>query len=459
MVEILILVALVAFIVVATARFKFSPFLVLLLAALIGAIAYRIPLADVVGTATESFGKVIGSIGIVIVLGTIIGVILERSGAAISMAQAIIRVLGKRFPTLTMSVIGYIVSIPVFCDSGYVILNSLRRSLARQLQVSPAAMAIALMTGLFATHGLVPPTPGPIAAAGNLGATDQLGQIILWGLLVAAVSAGAGLLWANRFLKRDVPLLPDEDEDRLDAEADEVATTGLPSAFASFAPILIPILLICLASVAKLPSKPFGEGVFFDIVAFLGAPAVALLLGLAAAFPLLRRATAAASGDGESRTSQFNSSVEEGIRVAAPIILITGAGAAFGGVLGASPLTGVLTDALGGLGWGVWVPFIVAAALKSAQGSSTVALVTTSAMMAPLLGSLGLDSPMGLVLTVLAIGAGGMVVSHANDSFFWVVSRMSRFSVATAYRIQTTATLIQGVAAMLTVWVLSLILL
>lgn len=452
MVEILILIVLVAFIVVATARFKFSPFLVLLIAALIGAIAYRIPLADVVGTATESFGKVIGSIGIVIVLGTIIGVILERSGAAISMAHAIIKVLGTRFPTLTMSLIGYIVSIPVFCDSGYVILNSLRRSLSRQLKVSSAAMAIALMTGLFATHGLVPPTPGPIAAAGNLGATDQLGQIIGFGLLVAAISALAGLLWANRFLKRDVPLLPDEVDEAAETAAEDIDERELPGAFASFAPILIPIVLICLASIAKLPGAPFGEGAILDILAFLGAPAVALLLGLAAAFPLLRRSTS-------GRTAQFNGSVEEGIRVAAPIILITGAGAAFGGVLGASPLTDVLTNALGGLGWGVWVPFIVAAALKTAQGSSTVALVTTSAMMAPLLPSLGLDSPMGLVLTVLAIGSGGMVVSHANDSFFWVVSRMSRFSVATAYRIQTTATLIQGVAAMLTVWVLSLILL
>ena len=148
-----------------------------------------------------------------------------------------------------------------------------------------------------------------------------------------------------------------------------------------------------------------------------------------------------------------------GIVSAAPILLITGAGGAFGAMLKITPLGDYLGQSLSALGIGLFMPFIVSAALKTAQGSTTVALVTTSAMVAPLLGSLGLDSEMGRVLTVMAIGAGGMTVSHANDSFFWVVSQFSRMKVSTAYRAQTVATLIQGVVAMVAVWLLSLVLL
>lgn len=381
-------------------------------------------------------------------LGTIIGTILERSGGAIAMAEAVVKIIGPRFPTLTMSIVGYIVSVPVFCDSGFVILNSLRKALAVRTGASPVAMSIALMTGLYATHSLVPPTPGPIAAAGNLEITSHLGTLIGIGLPVAVVAAGAGLLWANRFLHRDVELLPEEDDEQ--AAPEHVSAGNLPSAAAAILPIIVPIVLICLSSVAQLPAAPFGEGVAVDVMVFVGAPVVALLVGLLCALPLLR---------GENKLTRFNSAVDEGVKFSAGIILITGAGAAFGAVLGASVLTDIVGDHLVGLGIGIWVPFLLAAALKTAQGSTTVAMVTTSAMMLPLLDSLGLASDMGKVLTVLAIGAGGMVASHANDSYFWVVSRLSRIPVQTAYRTLSVGTLIEGVAAMLTVWGLSLVIL
>lgn len=139
--------------------------------------------------------------------------------------------------------------------------------------------------------------------------------------------------------------------------------------------------------------------------------------------------------------------------------MITGDGGAFGAVLKVTPLGDYLGSTLSALGIGLFMPFVVAAALKSAQGSTTVALVTTSALVAPMLGQLGLDSEMGRVLTVMAIGAGAMTVSHANDSFFWVVTQFSRMPVAVAYRAQTVATLIQGLAGITTVWLLSLVLL
>ncbi|KAA0694011.1 GntP family permease [Halopseudomonas laoshanensis] len=449
---VLILVALVVFIVLATTRFKLHPFLALLAAALLAGFAYQVPAMEIVKHITTGFGGILGYIGIVIAFGTIIGVILERSGAAITMAETVIRVLGERFPTLTMSIIGYLVSIPVFCDSGYVILNSLKNALAARMKISVIAMSVALATGLYASHTFVPPTPGPIAAAGNLGLESSLGLVILVGLFVSAVTALAGMWWANRFIGKDIPL--EEDGAPIMASEDYQQMRDsygvLPSAGKAFAPIFVPIGLICLGTLANLPAKPVGEGFIYTVMAFLGQPVIALAVGLGLACTLLKS---------DNKRQEFHDRVVEGILAAAPILLITGAGGAFGAVLKVTPLGDYLGETLSALGIGLFMPFLVAAALKSAQGSTTVALVATSALVAPMLGQLGLDSEMGRVLTVMAIGAGSMTVSHANDSFFWVVTQFSRMSVATAYKAQTMATLIQGLTGMLTVWLLSLILL
>ena len=447
---ILILLAVIAFIVLATTKLKVHPFLALLLAAFLGAFAYGLPADTIAKTITTGFGGILGYIGLVIVLGTIIGVILEKSGAAITMADTVIKLLGERFPTLTMSIIGYIVSIPVFCDSGFVILNSLKESLAKRLATSSVSMSVALATGLYATHTFVPPTPGPIAAAGNLGLESQLGLVIAIGLFVAAVAAIAGMLWANRFQAVEADIIDSQESPKQDWQALKASYGQLPSASQAFAPIFVPILLICFGSIAKFPSFPFGQGMLFEVLGFLGQPLTALLIGLLLAVRLLKSA---------DKVAEFGERISQGITAAAPILLITGAGGAFGAVLKATPLGDYLGTTLSALGVGIFMPFIVAAALKSAQGSSTVALVTTSALVAPLLGQLGLDSEMGRALTVMAIGAGAMTVSHANDSFFWVVSQFSRMSVGLAYRAQTMATLVQGVTSMAVVYVLSLVLL
>ncbi|AWX99021.1 gluconate transporter [Marinomonas primoryensis] len=449
---VLILIGVIAFIVLATSRFKLHPFLTLILAAFIAAFAYGLPSSTIAKTITSGFGGILGYIGLVIVLGTIIGTILEKSGAAITMANCVIKLLGKRFPTLTMSLIGYIVSIPVFCDSGFVILNSLKQSMANRMKVSSVSMSVALATGLYATHTFVPPTPGPIAAAGNLGLESNLGLVILVGIFVAAVAALAGMLWANRFTNIE----PDgEGADELKTQNEDYETLKqsygtLPSPFKAFAPIFVPILLICFGSIAGFPSSPLGKATLYDALVFLGQPVNALLIGLFLSLLLLKS---------DKKIEEFSERISQGLVVAAPILLITGAGGAFGAVLKATPIGEFLGTSLSALGIGIFMPFIVAAALKSAQGSSTVALVATSALVAPMLGDIGLASEMGRVLTVMAIGAGAMTVSHANDSFFWVVTQFSRMSVSQAYKAQTMATLIQGVTAMCLVYILSLFLL
>ncbi|NKF51818.1 GntP family permease [Shewanella sp. WXL01] len=447
----LILIAVIAFIVIATAKFKLHPFLTLILASFLAAFAYGLPSADIAKTITSGFGGILGYIGLVIVLGTIIGTILEKSGAAITMADVVIKLLGKRFPTLTMSIIGYIVSIPVFCDSGFVILNSLKQSMANRMRVSSVSMSVALATGLYATHTFVPPTPGPIAAAGNLGLESQLGTVIAVGVFVAATAAFAGMLWANRF-KNEQPDGEGSEELQVQEDYQKLKDSygELPSALKAFAPIFVPILLICLASIAKFPSAPFGDGSLFEIFSFLGQPVNALMIGLFLSISLLKS---------DDKIKEFGERISQGLVVAAPILLITGAGGAFGAILKATEIGHYLGESLSALGIGIFMPFIVAAALKSAQGSSTVALVATSALVAPLLGDIGLASDMGRVLTVMAIGAGAMTVSHANDSFFWVVTQFSRMSVQQAYRAQTMATLVQGLSAMTLVYILSLVLL
>ncbi len=447
-----VLFVLIALIVFATAKLKLNPFITLLLAAFIAAFAYGLPLRDIETTIRGGFGSIMGNIGLVIVLGTVIGVILERSGAAITMAQTIIKVFGQRFPTLTMTSVGFLVSIPVFCDSGFVILNSLKRSVARTLKASPVAMTVALSTGLFATHTLVPPTPGPIAAAGNLGLGDNLGLVILVGLGFAVIAALTGLAWAH--FSRHLPSAeldePEEVSGAYQHDDESALPRDLPGPGRAFAPIFVPILLICLGSVVNYPGAPLGQGALYEALNFLGKPVNALMVGLGCALLLLR---------GEGRVAKFSDYIGKGLVIAAPILLVTGAGGAFGAVLAATPLGDFLGSSLSSLGIGMLMPFLVAAALKTAQGSSTVAMVTASALVAPLLPQMGLDSDMGRVLTVMAIAAGSMTVSHANDSYFWVVAQFSRMDVATAYRAHTAATLAMGIVTIIAVQLVALVVL
>ncbi|WP_432353571.1 GntP family permease [Sporosarcina sp. A2] len=438
----------VALIIFLTAVLKVHPFLSLLAGAFFIGITSGMPLLTVVDTVNEGFGGLMKGIGIVIVAGTIIGVILEKSGAAYRMAEVVLRVIGDKRPQLAMSLIGYIVSIPVFCDSGFVILSSLKKALAKRAGVTIASMSVALATGLFATHTLVPPTPGPIAAAGNLGAESYLGIIILIGLIVAIPATVVGYLWAVKVgSKITVP----EDEESVTFDYDEIVKSfgEMPSAFKAFLPIILPIVLIGAGSVAKLT---MGESGFSSFLQFVGAPSVALLFGVLAAFLLLPK------WNEETLTGWIG----DGLKEAAPILLITGAGGAFGKVISTSGVAEVIGEmnftTLAGGALFLLVPFFISAALKTAQGSSTAALVIASTLVAPLLPAMGIEGAIPLALVVMAVGAGAMTVSHVNDSFFWVVTEFSGMTVTDAYKAQTMATLLMGVTTIIFTMILWLIL-
>jgi GntP family gluconate:H+ symporter len=389
---------------------------------------------------TGGFGNTLKSIGIVIALGTIIGTFLENSGGAKRLAAAILRIVGEKRSALAMNITGFIVSVPVFCDSGFVILASLNKALSKRTGTGLPVLAVALATGLYATHVFVPPTPGPLAAAATLGA--DIGLVILFGLIVAIPSALSGLAWGRFYASRI------RSESRPETNKPE-ENQSLPSAAASFAPLLIPVVLIALYSVAKFPGSPMGQGFLFQVLLFAGHPVTALLIGVFLSFFLKQKKTEAG----------YFEWVSTGIRNAGAIILITGAGGAFGAILRATEIGGTLGAYLSDWQAGILLPFLIAAFIKSAQGSSTVAIITTAALVSPLLAALGLDSAVGKALAVLAIGAGSMTVSHLNDSYFWVVAQFSDMDTSTALRCHTMATLIQGMVGITAVAVLAVILL
>lgn len=445
--QVVLLLLTIAFIVLATSKLKLHPFLALLIAAFgYGILCRQMALEDVVKSVNDGFGSTVGHIGIVILAGSVIGTFLDKSGGALKLAERTVELVGPKNVSLAMSMIGYVVSIPVFCDSAFILLSPLAKSLASKAKVPLATAAMALSLGLYATHTMVPPTPGPVAAAGLLGA--DLGKVILLGLIVSIPALLASWFFSVKIAGR-VDLGSDSAST---PEAEPVPVVDAPSAGKSLVPIGLPIVLILLRSVSLSPTHPLAEGRLAEIAQFVGQPAVALLVGVFLAFLLPRKlATHMLSPSGW---------IGEAVTAAATIIVITGCGGAFGKVLQNAHIADVVSQYLGnGAAWGVWLPFLLAAAIKTAQGSSTVAIITTAGIVAPMLEPLGLATPTGRALAVVAIGAGSMVVSHANDSYFWIVTQLSGMSVQQGYRLQTLGTLVEGAVAAVTVWIISVIVL
>ena len=453
---IIVFVLAIVLMIVAISKYKVHPFLSIMGVALIFGLIAGIPLykytaAD--GTAVSGIADVIGagfsgtfsSIGIVIIFGALVGTLLEKTGAALKMADSVVKLVGKKHPELAIQLMGWIVSIPVFCDSGFVILNPIRKALVKRTGASSVAMTVALSMGLYISHCFIPPTPGPIAAAGALGVENSLLLVIGLGALCSIPGLIASYFFA-KFIGKKVKSTEDlENEENVKTYEQLVAEYGqLPSGWLAFAPIVVPILLMGLASafaMAKI-SIPF--------LAFLGTPIIALAVGAIIAIISLFVA-----GKGKD----FYELTNETLKTVGPILFITAAGGVLGKVIASSDIVNFIkSNALVLQTIGLFFPFLLAAILKSAQGSSTVAITTTAGIVAPLLPMLGLASPALASLTVIAIGAGAMTVSHANDSYFWVVTNFGGMSTQDGYKTQTLGTLVVGIASMIGVFIVSLFL-
>jgi len=442
----LVLLLAIAFIIFSTAVLKWHAFLVLIVASVAVGLLGGLESGETIATITSGFGNTLGSIGIIIAAGTIIGAVLEKSGGTVVMANTVIKWVGEARSALAMSITGAIVSIPVFCDSGFVILSSLNKSLASRANKSLAIYAVALSMGLYTTHVFVPPTPGPIAAAGILDA--DIGSVIIIGLVITIPVIFVTYLFAH-FLGNRIYINPESAMEEFhggERQFLDVSDDELPSPTKAFLPIVIPMVLIAFKSIAEFPGNPLGQGPLTDFITFFGNPNIALIIGVFLALLTLNKIVKASSAD----------LVGIGLRNAGTIILITGAGGAFGNVLQATQIGDQLGAFLSGWNLGIFLPFIIAAALKTAQGSSTVAIITTASLVTPLLPSIGLASGLDPVLVTLIIGAGAMTVSHANDSYFWVVSQFSGMDVSQAYRLQTLSSGVAGFTGISSIFLLSL---
>lgn len=427
-----------ALIIVAIIKFDIHPFLALLVGAIFYGLITGMPFDLILQSISDGFGGVVGKIGLVILLGVIIGTFLEKTGGALVIAQRVLSFIGEKSVTLAMMITGWILSIPVFGDSAFIMLNPISKSLSFKGKVPYIATTIALTLGVSASHSLVPPTPGPIATAGILGA--DLGMVIFWGIIVSSVALIPCFYFA-KYATTKINLVP-----RF-AETEKAAIKKYPSLGKSSLPIIVPLLLIVLASIASYPTHPFGDNVVNSILQFIGNPVIALLLGAFMSFMLPDRF--------DRKLLSSTGWIGDSLVIAAPIILITGAGGVFGKMLQNSGIAEIVSISLSSANLGLLLPFLMALALKTAQGSSTVAMITTASVVAPLLATLGLDSELLRVFAVLAIGAGAIAVSHANDSFFWVMTQMSGMNIKQGNQSHSLGTLILACTAMTIIYVMT----
>lgn len=399
MIFVIALLLALAFIVFGIVRWKIHPFFVLLISAIGYGFITGMDVNQIVSSVNDGFGSIMGKIGLIIFFGVAIGTILEKSGGAMVIASRMIKLIGEKSIHLAMMLTGYLLSIPVFADSAFIIMNSLNKALSDKAKVSYAGTTAAMALGLTATHVMVPPTPGPIAAAGILNA--DLGSVILWGLVISSLSLVSCYFFAKKVAaKVQVPIIM----------AQNSSSVHQPKLRLSLLCIVVPILLIVVKSVFDYPELALQEVAAYPIIAFVGSPVIALLIGVLLSLLLPERL--------DEKVYSSTGWLGDAVKIAAPIILITGAGGIFGAMLQNSGIANLITDSFSGMSIGLFFPFLLAACLKTTQGSSTVALITTASIVAPMMPALGLEESFMKTMTVLAIGAGSTVVSHANDSFF-----------------------------------------
>lgn len=427
-------------IVILTSKLKLKAFIALFLVSLFLAFT-TLPANIIVSTIKEGFGNTMASIGFLIILGAIIGITLDKTGGTISIAKYILSKTGENRSATALGITGFITGLPIFCDSGFIILSGLAKSFSSKSKIAMPFMATVLATSLYSVHCLIPPHPGALAAAGMI--KVNIGYLILIGIVFAIPGALAAFFWSRRMT---------EGKDYPPAKVVEIDThltqNNLPSALFSFLPIVVPLLLITIKSLLNLVDIG-GQTLISKIFFFPGEPIFALSIGVVLALFLIKDKTI------ESMNSVFGEAIEK----AGPILIVTAAGGMFGMVIKATGTGEAIGKLLAGTNIGIMVPFLIAVIMKTAQGSSTVAIITTASFVAPMLSLLGLDSEWGRLLSMLSMGAGSMIVSHANDSYFWVISNFSDVDPATTLKVYSSSTIVMGIVVFACVWITSLIIL
>jgi GntP family gluconate:H+ symporter len=431
----------ILFIVVLGTKYKVNPFIVLLLAALLTGIFSGMPILEIANAANEGFGNMMKKIGLVVILGTLIGTILEKSGSILRIAQFILKLFGENRPIAAITVIGAVIGIPIFCDSGYIILSGLTKPIAQKSKANYVAIVCGLASGLYITHTLLPPHPGSIAGAANLGLKEHFGTVILMGLIIA-IPVTVVAWWFSSRLKNNLSYEISDGDQSFDDSKNV-------SLFKSILPVALPLFLISFSSFGVFLSLPIS---LKPIIDFLGHPVIALLIGFGLS---LRTVT-------KSDYENVQGWIRSGIMHAGSILIVVGAGGVFGEVLKKTAIAEVVNQFATAssssklifliIGW------LMGVIIKTAQGSTTSAIIVVTSIMAPLATAAGFIQPIELSLLLAAIAGGTMMVSHTNDAYFWVISQFSGLSMSDTYRSFSLATVAMSITVLLTVLLLALIL-
>ncbi|MGZ3810544.1 MAG: GntP family permease [Mucilaginibacter sp.] len=433
-----LLIAGITLIVLLTTKYKTPAFFALFFACLLVGLGIQLPLSTVITTMKDGFGNILKSLGLIIVLGTTLGLLLEYTGSTTVMATFLLKKLGNRFAPLAMSITGFVVGLPIFCDSGYIVLSGLNRTMARRTGISISTMSVSLATGLLAVHCLVPPHPGSTAAAVTIGV--DLGKLILVGSVVAIPAMIVGNLWAGYAGRKVTDSIV---EDFIDvSEIDQK-----PSLIKACVPVFIPSILIGSRSFLSAGATAYHGWLGF--LFSLGDPVIALTIGVLLALNCKR----------SWQRTELSIILQEATEKAAGILVIIGMGGAFGAILTVAKIGEHFSQMMALGSMGIFFPFLLTSVLKTAQGSSTVAIITAASIVLPLLPALGLTSETGRLLCVLSMGSGSMMISHANDAYFWVIAKFSGLEMKTMLKVYSVSTILMSLTTLTVVYILSKLLL
>ena len=430
------LVAVVALLFLLIARFSWHVFIALLVPILLFALIPGIDRRAFIAAFEQGFGRTIQSIAVVIVLGSVLAEALKHTGGIERITASMIRWVGERRMPLALTLSGFVIGLAIFSDVGYVILNPLVHSAALNSGLNMSVMATGLVGAMQLTHAMVPPTPGPLAAAALVEA--DIGRVILFGGIVTLIASLAG--WAFSLLVGPHIESPPSREFVGQSFIERGREAELPSTWRAYAPIMIPLALIAGQSVTALALP--AEHIANTAMLYLGWPVVALSIGILLAYRNTTRAQAAA------RTGAW---IEDGLRVSAMIIMVTGLGGALSQILRETPAVDAIARGVISTGLpAIFLPFVLGVAGNMITGSTTVGVITAASVAAPMMETLRLSPE----ATMLAGAAGSMIIKYVNSSYFWVCTSLSRMSLKSALISYGGVTFVNGVAAMVVVYVL-----
>lgn len=403
---------------------KVQAFLALIICTIIVGVVGGMPLLNItledgstfgiINSVTSGFGGTLGSIGIIIGFGVMMGQLFEKTGAAKRMAFTFLKLFGKKREEEALALTGFLVSIPIFCNSGFVVLAPIAKAISRATKKSVIGLGAALAAGLVITHSLVPPTPGPLGVCGIFGI--DVGTFILLTIVLALPMTIACIAYSRLYLSKKYYRIPNDDGEIVSAPyqqpdydgAFSMDMNGVPGTFQSFLPLLIPIVLILVNTIATAAGQTGG---FMESIIFLGQPIVAVGLGLLAAIFILAR-----NLDRQEAIMEM----EKGMMSAGIIMLVTGGGGALGQIIKDSGLGNFMAEGLSQTAIPIIVlPLIISTAMRFIQGSGTVAMTTAASISAPIVIAAGASPVLGAV----ACCVGALFFGYFNDSYFWVVNR------------------------------------